>query len=66
MIIHLIHGFPAMLVVARPLRPDHGGQVLAVVDANQTPRRILALARVLLPHDQRRELYRVMCASAVD
>ena len=53
--IHLIAGLPAALVVAR----YRDGDVLVLVNAEEPWRQILNLAR-LLPHDERRELARVL------
>lgn len=58
--IHLIPGFPAMLLVARPLQPDHGDQVLAVVNPDTPAAEIRRVARALLPDRQRRELSRFL------
>jgi hypothetical protein len=55
--VHLIAGLPAILVIARFKRD---GQVLVLVDADQPWRLILNLSRPLLPHDERRELARVL------
>jgi hypothetical protein len=56
--IHLVPGFPAIMLV---LRSRHGGQVLAVaVDADQPASLIRAIARPLLARPERAELGRCL------
>jgi hypothetical protein len=50
-------GFPACLLVARPHR---GGQVLAVVSADEPAQRLRGLARLLLRDEERRLLSRFL------
>jgi hypothetical protein len=50
-------GFPPCIMVARD---HHGGQVLAVVSANESTTRLRGLARLVLRDSERRHLSRFL------
>ena len=52
-----VNGLPACLVV---VRPRHGGQVLAVVSADEPAQLLRGIARPILEADHRRHLSRFL------
>ena len=52
----LIPSLPAALILAR----FRDGETLVLVDAGQPWRRIVGMTQLLLPREQRREVYRVL------